>query len=77
MPISSGGLKRLISLKDVERLTSLKKSSIYSLIAKGRFPRPVKVSVRRVAWLASEVQTWIATRLDARSTVGFLVGEAR
>lgn len=68
MPIISRVPERLISRKDVERLTSLKKSSIYSLIAAGRFPTAVKVTLRRRAWAETEVQAWIAARLCTRPT---------
>lgn len=36
------------------------------LEAKGEFPRRVRLSPKRVAWVQSEVETWCATREAAR-----------
>lgn len=69
---------RLLTLKQIEYITSLKKSSIYCLIAAGRFPSAVNVSFRRRAWAESEVQAWIAARLSTRTTTeAAFVGEVR
>ena len=54
---------RLIRMDEVERLTGLKKSTIYNnLRVKGGFPRPLRLGARAVAWRESEVQAWIAAR---------------
>lgn len=55
--------ERFLSLRDVETITSLKKSTIYGLIAAGTFPRPSRLTVRRSGWLASDVEDWIESRL--------------
>ena len=52
----------LIGLKRVRELTSLGKSTIYRLIADGNFPRPVKLTERRVAWLESDLRLWLVDR---------------
>lgn len=65
----SGGPERLLSLRDVERCTSLKKSTIYAAIAAGAFPGPIPITARRVAWRASEIQRWIAA-LGGRTANG-------
>ncbi len=58
---------RLIRMDEVERLTSLKKSTIYAnLRVKGGFPRPLRLSARAVAWRESEVRAWC----DERTRVG-------
>lgn len=54
--------ERFLSLKDVEATTSLKKSTIYTLIRDGRFPRPTRLTVRRSGWLASDIEGWITSR---------------
>jgi prophage regulatory protein len=70
-PVSSiDNAHRLLSLKQVEFLTSLKKSTLYALIGADEFPGQVYVTTRRRAWLASEVQEWIASRLRARNYIG-------
>ena len=54
--------ERFLSLHEVEFRTSLKRSTLYAL---PDFPRPVKITVRRSAWRASEVQAWIDSRIHA------------
>lgn len=56
---------RTIRLSEVRRLTGLSRSSIYRLEALGRFPAHIKLSDRASAWLASEVERWIETRVAA------------
>jgi prophage regulatory protein len=35
-------------------------------VAEGRFPRPVRLSRNRVAWIAGEVKAWMADRVAER-----------
>jgi prophage regulatory protein len=49
-------------LKIVQEKTGLSRSTIYSYVAIGYFPRQRQLGPRRIAWLASEVTAWIATR---------------
>ncbi len=48
-----------LTINQVKTKTSLSSSSIYRLIAEGRFPRSIHVFRRRVAWIESEVQDWV------------------
>ena len=50
------------SFKAVVARTGLSRSSIYSYVAQGLFPRQRRLGPRRVGWLASEVRAWIASR---------------
>lgn len=59
----------LESLKRVRRRVGLSRSSIYRLMAIGKFPRPAKLSERAVAWDSREVDAWIQARIDARDAV--------
>ena len=52
----------LWSLKTVVAKTGLSRSSIYSYVELGLFPRQRRLGPRRVGWLASEVRAWIASR---------------
>ncbi|EED1400045.1 AlpA family transcriptional regulator [Escherichia coli] len=49
----------LIRMQEVQRRTSYSKQWIYKLIAKGRFPKPVKVGSRAVAFVEREIDEWI------------------
>lgn len=52
----------ILRLNSVIEITGLSRSSIYNYIKAGTFPRPLKLGLRAVGWLASEVFEWIATR---------------
>lgn len=56
--------KKLLRINDVQALTGLKRSSIYSKIAIGEFPKPIKLSERSVAWVSDEVNAWIEARIE-------------
>lgn len=50
----------LIRLPEVMRRTTLSKRSIYLGMRQGTFPKARAVGERAVAWIASEVDAWIA-----------------
>jgi prophage regulatory protein len=51
--------------KAVEELTGLSRSTIYDLMSKKRFPRPVKLTDKAVAWPESKIREWLANRKSA------------
>ncbi len=53
---------KLIRLPAVIARTGLARSTIYESIRAGRFPPPVKIGPRAVAWRASEIDKWIESR---------------
>ena len=55
----------LLRLPTVMRNTGLARSTIYKLISQNQFPVPVKLSTRAVAWLQSEIETWVSSRVRA------------
>ncbi|MGY8563311.1 AlpA family transcriptional regulator [Paracidovorax citrulli] len=59
------GPRRLLRLKQVLDRTGLPKSTIYSRISAGTFPKQVPVGAS-VRWLESEVEEWIQLQVDAR-----------
>ena len=54
---------RLIRRKEVQTKTGLGAASIYAMMQQGTFPKAVNISERRVAWIESEVDAWIAERV--------------
>ncbi len=66
---SNLGKNKLLKLREVEDLTSLKKSTIYGMIQAGSFPPPVKVTGSRSAWPDCEVQEWISKLIASRDGV--------
>lgn len=57
---------RLLRLPEVERLTGMRRSTIYEQMQRGVFPRSVKAGQRTAAWPESAVQSWIADRMNGR-----------
>lgn len=53
-------VSRLIRLKEVQHRVSVSRSTIYRWMSEGRFPKPVSLGSRSVAWSADEVDHWIS-----------------
>ncbi|WP_275227704.1 helix-turn-helix transcriptional regulator [Novosphingobium album (ex Liu et al. 2023)] len=51
-------------MQDIVRETSLHRATIYRLIAKGEFPRPIPLGRQRVAWAERDVEQWKLRQLD-------------
>lgn len=57
---------KILRLKEVQRMTGLSRSTIYAEIAKGNFPRQVKLTGgRSVGWHESAVIEWVESRKRA------------
>ena len=54
--------EELWNLRTVIARTGLSRSTLYAYVARGLFPKQRHLGPRRVAWLASEVLAWMATR---------------
>jgi prophage regulatory protein len=62
-------VERLIRIGEVKRLTGVSTATLYRKIAAKEFPRPVRLGVVARAWPLSEVQHWIAGRIELRGGV--------
>ena len=51
---------------EVEALTGLSRSTIYELMDRGEFPRPVLIGRRAVAWRESDLAKWQAARAETK-----------
>ena len=56
---------KLLTPKAVCERTSLSRSSLDRLVAAGRFPAPIRITERRLAYSAASVQSWIEDKVDA------------
>ncbi len=56
--------QRILRLAQVREVTGLGRSCIYQLQAEKQFPQRIKISVRAVGWIESEVQQWVAKRIS-------------
>jgi len=54
---------RILRLPRVIERVGFSRSAIYDFVSKGGFPRPVKIGVRAVGWLDSDIDAWIRERL--------------
>ena len=55
----------IVRRPQVQARTGLPKSSIYALMAKGAFPKPIKIGARAVGWLDSDIDAWIEAQVSA------------
>jgi len=60
------GYPKLIRLDQVLEITTLSVSTIYRQIAKGQFPKQIKVSERSTRWSESEVLKYINDKFKSR-----------
>ena len=61
-PAVSDTAVMFLRLQAVIRVTGLSRSTLYRLIADKRFPRPVRLGPRAVAWRHSDIDAWGRTR---------------
>ena len=51
----------LLRLPQVMREVALCRSSIYAAMSEGRFPAPLRIGRRAVAWRAEDIEAWKST----------------
>jgi prophage regulatory protein len=56
---------KLLRLPEVKATTGLSKSSIYTRISEGTFPKQIPLGPRLVVWVESDIQNWIAEQVSA------------
>jgi len=58
----------ILRLPDVIKKTALSRSAIYDMIAKGLFPKQIKLTTRSSGWIQSEVEQWVDDRVAERDS---------
>lgn len=58
---------RILRRPEVEYRTGMSRSSLYSWMAAGDFPRPLRLGARAVGWPESDIDAWMASRKKASS----------
>lgn len=56
--------QRIIRLPEVKTRTGQSRSTLYQQIKEGKFPSPIKLTTHAVGWIESEVDAWIAARIE-------------
>jgi prophage regulatory protein len=61
-------LQKILRRHEVEAITGKSRSSIYDDMARGLFPKPVRIGAGSgaVGWLESEIAEWQAARIAER-----------
>ncbi len=59
---SPPALDRLLTMNEVRRLTSLGRTTIYSMIHECSFPAPIKIGKSRIAFTSSSIARWLSER---------------
>lgn len=65
MPEESDMIEKHLRRPAVEEITGLSRSSIYALMARGEFPKPVRLTGKAVAWPESAISEWLNSRSSA------------
>lgn len=56
---------RLLRLPDVIARTGLSRATIYLFMSRDDFPKSIKIGRRASAWVESEIDDWIESRIAA------------
>ena len=62
VPASDAPQVAFVRMAAVVRITGLGRSTIYRLMAENKFPSPVRLAKRAVAWRRVDLEIWSAER---------------
>ncbi len=54
---------KFLRLPEVTNLTGYSRSSIYSKMSEGTFPKSIKLGPRAIGWLQRDIEAWMYTRV--------------
>ena len=57
----------MLRIRDVMRVTGMRRTALYEACRSGAFPKPIKLGPRMSAWPAHEVETWVQAKIANRS----------
>ena len=63
-------MQTLFRLPAVVQITGRSKPSIYKDVKEGRFPSPIKIGDRAVAWVSTDIEKWVEQRIAASQCGG-------
>lgn len=63
-------IARTLRMKDLPEKVGLRPSTIYALVAQGRFPAPFKLlpGGRAVGWLETTVDDWLGEQIERQKS---------
>lgn len=54
----------MLPLPVVMKRVNRSKSTIYADIAKGKFPKPIKLGLRSIGFVEAEIEAWLRARIE-------------
>ena len=57
---------RILRLTEVTKTTGLSRSTIYELMKAKNFPQSLKLGLRSVGWVQSEIDAWVTSAVEKR-----------
>jgi len=57
----------------VSARTGLSRSTIYSMMSKCQFPKPIQLGGKAVGWREEDIEDWLATRPTSPSAMPYKV----
>jgi len=61
-----GNNEKILKIHQVVEIVGISRSSVYTMIQRNDFPKPLKLGSRSSGWLKSEVDAWIESRASLR-----------
>jgi prophage regulatory protein len=58
-------IEKILRRPEVQRITGLSRATIYEAMARGDFPKAIRIGKRAVGWPQSAIAQWLATRPEA------------
>jgi prophage regulatory protein len=68
--------EQLLNRRDVLKATSLSGPTLWRRCRDGGFPKPIKISEKRVAWSQSDIDRWLANLRRTDGTPAIVGDEA-
>ena len=59
---STATARPLLTVAQVVAKTTYSRASLYRLLAEKKFPAPLRLGANRIAFVAEEIDRWLATR---------------
>ena len=61
-------MRRIIRRRELKSVTGYGLSTLYEMMVRGEFPKPIPLGKRAVGWVEDEIAAWQAERVKARET---------
>ncbi|KAB2761718.1 AlpA family phage regulatory protein [Brucella anthropi] len=65
--MNNDNIPRLMSPKEAAAATTMSRVLLTMMAKEGKFPCPVKIGAKRIAYVRAEVEAWIDARIGDRA----------